>query len=58
MKLGMGGRFAALVSKLQNEGKSASQAGGIAAMAGRKKFGAKKMNQWAKAGHKRAALKG
>ena len=46
MKPGGGGRFAALVAS--------GVPPGAAAEAGRKKYGAKKMTKWAKAGKKRA----
>jgi len=45
--LGDGSRFAALKSKLQSHGKSAENASAIAAIAGRKKYGAAKMNSMA-----------
>jgi hypothetical protein len=46
MKPGGGGRFAALVAS--------GVPPGVAANAGRKKYGAKKMAKWAAAGKKRA----
>jgi len=52
-KLGGGGRFKALVGKLEGQGKSADSAGAIAASVGRKKFGAKKMANWAAKGRKK-----
>lgn len=42
-KLGSGSRFRQFTKKLQAEGKSAESAKAIAAAAGRKKYGAKKM---------------
>ena len=54
MRLGHGGRFAHLVSKLEAEGKSAGSAKAIAASAGRAKYGAAKMAKWSAAGRKRA----
>lgn len=50
MELGGGGRFAALKAKLMAKGKSAEQAAGIAASAGRAKYGASKMSAMAKRG--------
>jgi hypothetical protein len=47
MKPGGGGRFAALVAS--------GVPPGVAANAGRKKYGAKKMAKWAAAGRKRAS---
>lgn len=41
MKLGGGGRFARLVSKLKGEGKSEESAKAIAASVGREKYGDK-----------------
>lgn len=49
MKPGGGGRFAKMVAS--------GVPPGVAAAAGRKKFGAKKMTAWAVAGKKRAAAK-
>ncbi len=54
MKPGGGGRFAALKDKLQKEGKSGGMSAAIAASAGRKKYGKKKMAKFAEAGKKRA----
>jgi hypothetical protein len=56
-KLGSGGRFKALVSKLEKQGKSASSAKKIAASAGIKKYGKAKMSSMASSGRKRAAKK-
>ena len=56
-RLGSGGRFKAFVSKLKKEGKSEESAKAIAASAGRKKYGAKKMAKMAAAGRRRAAKK-
>jgi hypothetical protein len=53
MRLGGGGRFAKLVSKLKAQGKSASSARKIAAAVGRKRYGKKKMAKWSVAGRKR-----
>lgn len=51
-KLGSGGRFAAFVDRLVAEGKSVEQAKAIAAAAGRRKYGAAKMQGWAAKGKK------
>lgn len=51
--LGSGGRFKALVGKLEKEGKSEKSAKAIAASVGIKKYGAKKMASMAAAGRKR-----
>ena len=56
MRPGMGGRFAALVGKLKSQGKSEDAAKGIAAVAGRKKYGAKKMAGWAAKGKARSKM--
>jgi hypothetical protein len=53
MKLGGGGRFQKLTRKLEASGKSANAAKAIAASAGRKKYGAKKMASMAAAGKRR-----
>lgn len=50
--LGEGGRFAAFVARLVAEGKSVEQAKAIAASAGRKKYGAKRMASMAAKGRK------
>lgn len=55
MKLGGGGRFAKLKSKLASKG--VKNPGAVASVVGRKKFGAKKMASMAKAGKKRAMKK-
>lgn len=55
MKLGMGGRFAALETKLEKQGKSPESAKAITAAAGIKKYGQKKMTKMATAGKKRAS---
>lgn len=52
-KPGNGKRFKALTSKLMSEGKSKSSATAIAASIGRKKYGTKKMTNWAKKSKKR-----
>lgn len=57
MKLGGGGKFAKLKSKVQAEGHSAAYAAGVAAKIGREKYGAKKMSSMAAKGRHRAALK-
>lgn len=54
-KLGSGGRFKAFVSKLKAQGKSTASAKAIAASAGRKKYGSRKMARMAVAGRKRKA---
>lgn len=51
MKPGGGGRFKALVKKLK--GKGAHNPAAIAAVIGRKKYGAKKMADWAAKGRKK-----
>lgn len=51
-KLGSGGRFKALVGKLQRQGKSAESARKIAAVIGMKKLGKAKMHKLAMAGRK------
>ncbi len=52
-KPGMGGRFAALKSKLSKR-PGVTDPGGLAGYIGRKKWGAKKMGKWSAAGRKRA----
>ncbi len=52
-RLGGGGRFAKMVDDLKESGKSEEDAKAIAASAGRKKYGAKKMNQMAASGRAR-----
>lgn len=54
-KLGGGGRFAQLKSKLSGK---VSNPGGVAAMIGRKKYGAKKMTKMATTGKKKSMSKG
>lgn len=49
-KLGSGGRFKQFTGKLETEGYSADSAARIAAAAGRKKYGAKRMAGWAAKG--------
>lgn len=49
-KLGSGKRFKSFTSKLEKEGKSPEAAHAIAAAAGRKKYGAKKMAHMAAKG--------
>lgn len=55
MKLGGGGRFKALTAKIEKSGKSKESAKAIAASAGRKKYGAKKMTAMAVKGRKKAS---
>lgn len=52
-KLGSGKRFAAIEKKGISEGYSKEGAAGLAAMIGRKKYGAKKMSALAAKGRKR-----
>lgn len=54
-KVGDGSRFKSFVKKVEAEGKSAASAKAIAAAAGRKKYGAKRMSKMAAAGRKRAS---
>ena len=54
LKPGGGGKFAKMVDALKKKGKSTASAKAIAATVGRKKYGAKKMANWAAAGRKRA----
>lgn len=56
MKLGGGGRFDKLTKKLEDKGKSAAAAKGIAASVGRKKYGAERMAKMAAIGRRRAKL--
>jgi len=51
-KPGGGGRFQALAKKIESKGESKKEADAIAASAGRKKYGEKKMNDWSEAGKK------
>ena len=53
-KLGSGRRFSSLEKKVEKEGYSKESAGAIAASAGRKKYGAKKMSTMAHKGKSRA----
>jgi hypothetical protein len=53
MKLGGGGRFAALEKKVESKGESAREAKAVAAIAGRKKYGAAKMAAMATAGRQK-----
>lgn len=55
-KLGMGGRFAMVMAAAKKGG--AKNPAAVAAMIGRKKYGAKKMASMAAKGRKRAAKKG
>jgi hypothetical protein len=50
MELGGGGRFKAFASKVEGEGYSAGAAKAIAASAGRKKYGKKRMQKFAAKG--------
>jgi len=52
-KPGSGVRFAHMTAALMRKGHSEKSARSIAATVGRKKYGAKKMAQWAAAGRKR-----
>ena len=54
-KLGDGSRFKSFVSKLKAKGESEHEAKAVAAMAGRKKYGAKRMTQMAVKGRERAS---
>ena len=53
MKLGGGGKFEKLESKLQKKGESAKEAKAVAAEAGMKKYGKAKMEKMAQAGKKK-----
>ena len=53
-KPGGGGRFAAMKDKLEAKGESDHEAKAVAAIAGRKKYGAAKMAKFAAAGRRRA----
>lgn len=53
-KPGQGKRFDALSESIQAEGKSKKVADAVAAKAGRKKYGNKKMSGFSKMGKKRA----
>ena len=52
-KLGSGERFKKLQSSIEKEGRSAKDAGAIAASIGRKKFGNKRFAQLSAMGRKR-----
>ena len=54
MKLGGGGRFAAMVQDLVEQGKSTDSAKAIAASAGRAKYGKERFQAMAAKGRKRA----
>jgi len=56
-RLGGGGRFKKVVDALKKKGKSTKSARAIAAAAGRRKYGSRKMASMAKAGKTRAAKK-
>ena len=58
MEPGGGGRFEALIDKLKSKGKSADQAKGIAASAGRAKYGKGKFQAMAAAGKKKMMMGG
>ena len=58
MEPGGGGRFAALVDKLKSKGKSEEAAEGIAASAGRAKYGKGKFQAMAAAGKKKMMMGG
>lgn len=51
MKLGMGGRFAAIAAKAKKYG--AENPAAVAAVVGRKRWGAEKMSKMAQAGKRR-----
>lgn len=57
LKPGGGGQFARMVDAIKKTGKSDKAAKAIAAVAGRKKHGAKKFARMAATGKKRAARK-
>ena len=57
-KPGGGGRFAKLVDELRARGYSEKRARAVAAAVGRRKYGSKKMAQWAAQGRKRRSRKG
>lgn len=56
MKPGGGGRFQKFEKKVEGEGKSPKAAKAIAAAAGRKKYGKKKMAKFSKEGKHRAKV--
>ncbi len=53
MRPGGGGRFKKMTDQLEREGRTADEAKAIAASAGRKKYGKKRMAEWAKRGRKK-----
>lgn len=57
LKTGGGGKFARMVDAMHRKGMPMSRAKAVAAMAGRKKYGKKKMTSMAAKGRKRAARK-
>ncbi len=57
MRPGGGGRFAKMVAALVKKGTPSANAKAIAAAAGRKKYGTKKMAKFSAQGRKRAARK-
>ena len=58
LRPGGGGRFARLVDELKARGYSEKRARAVAATVGRKKYGSKRMSQWAAQGRKRRSRKG
>jgi len=58
MAPGGGGRFAKMTAGLEKKGMPKSEAGAIAASAGRAKFGAKKFNRMAQAGRAKSMGRG
>lgn len=56
-KIGGGGRFAQTVDAIEKSGVSPKEARAIAAIQGRKRYGAKRFAQMAAAGRKRQARK-
>jgi len=57
MSPGGGGRFAKMTASLESKGMSAESAKAIAAAAGRKKYGAKRMAEMSASGRRKAAKK-
>ncbi len=55
MRPGGGGKFAQMVDAMVKQGKTVTAAKAIAAAAGRKKYGKRKMAKFAAQGRKRAA---
>lgn len=54
MQPGGGKRFMNLTKKIEAKGEPASEAKAVAAIAGRKKYGQKKMTAWSSQGKKRS----